>query len=90
MITAKKNDRQISDRECAIATSRGFSHDFVQILISRGINLEEIDKFINPSLKDLTDPYDIKNLDKAVERLKRAVVNKEKVMIFGDYDCDGD
>lgn len=89
MITAKKNDRQISDRECAIATSRGFSHDFVQILISRGINLEEIDKFINPSLKDLTDPYEIKNLDKAVERLKKAVVNKEKVMIFGDYDCDG-
>ena len=89
MIITKKNDRQISDRECEIATSRGFSHEFVQMLISRGINLEEIDKFINPSLNDLTDPYDIVNLKKAVERLQKAVANNEKVMIFGDYDCDG-
>ena len=65
MIITKKHDRQISDRECEIATSRGFSHEFVQMLISRGINLEEIDKFINPSLNDLTDPYDIANLKKA-------------------------
>ncbi len=61
-----------------------------KILISRGItNPSEAKKFFVPELKFLHDPFLMKDLDKAVERLIQVINNRERVLIFGDYDVDG-
>ena len=60
------------------------------ILVERGIvTFEESKKYFRPELKDLHDPWLMKDMDKAVERIIRAVNNNEKILVFGDYDVDG-
>ncbi len=60
------------------------------ILVNRGINtLEQAELFLNPSLSDLKDPFLLKDMTKAVERLWTAIKNREKILIFGDFDADG-
>lgn len=51
--------------------------------------MEEADRFFHPSLKDMHDPFLMPDMDKAVNRLNRAMGSKEKIMVFGDYDVDG-
>ncbi len=61
-----------------------------ELLVQRGISsVEEAEKFFHPSLKDLHDPFMMPDMDKAVQRLNRAMGSKEKVMVYGDYDVDG-
>ncbi|MBP5650900.1 MAG: single-stranded-DNA-specific exonuclease RecJ [Bacteroidales bacterium] len=61
-----------------------------QLLISRGItSVEQANDFFNPDIAKLHDPFLMKDMDKAVERLSRAVINNEKIMVYGDYDVDG-
>lgn len=62
-----------------------------KILFYRGIKSKpEADKFLNPDYeKDLHDPYLMADMDRAVQRLVKAVKNSEKIAIFGDYDADG-
>lgn len=60
------------------------------VLIQRGIaDFETARKFFRPSLEHLHDPFLMKDMDKAVRRLKRALDNEEKILIYGDYDVDG-
>jgi single-stranded-DNA-specific exonuclease len=60
------------------------------ILINRGFtNKVEIENFLNPSLDNLYDPFLMKDMDKAVFRIKQTVQNKEKILIVGDFDADG-
>ncbi len=60
------------------------------ILYNRGIReTEDIKNFLNADCKCLHDPYLLKNMDKAVERINTAIKNGEKVTIYGDYDVDG-
>lgn len=60
------------------------------LLAQRNItNYREAQAFFRPKLSDLHNPYLMKDMEKAVERLDRAVENKEKVLIYGDYDVDG-
>lgn len=60
------------------------------LLIQRGINTyEEARIFFRPSLDDLHDPFLMKDMDKAVERITAAIAQKEKILIYGDYDVDG-
>ena len=60
------------------------------ILVQRGIETFELSKkYFRPELTDLHDPWLMKDMDKAVERIIRAISNKEKILIFGDYDVDG-
>ena len=60
------------------------------ILAQRGItNFDLAKKFFRPSLSDLHNPFLMKDMDKAVERIKRAIANKENVLVYGDYDVDG-
>ncbi len=60
------------------------------ILIQRGItDFQEARKFFRPSLDDLHDPFLMKDMAVAVERLKRAIDREEKILIYGDYDVDG-
>jgi single-stranded-DNA-specific exonuclease len=61
-----------------------------QLLVNRGIlTSKEAQSFLNPDLALLHDPMKMKDLEKAVTRIKKARHNKEKVLIFSDYDCDG-
>ncbi|MCF0206829.1 MAG: single-stranded-DNA-specific exonuclease RecJ [Bacteroidales bacterium] len=60
------------------------------LLSQRGISTyDEAKKFFRPSLDDLYDPYLMKDMEKAVERLSKAIDAGEKILIFGDYDVDG-
>ena len=60
------------------------------LLAQRGVaNYNEAKAFFRPKLSDLHDPYLMKDMDKAVERLERAITDNEKVLIYGDYDVDG-
>lgn len=61
-----------------------------QLLVQRGINtFEEAKNFFRPSLSDLHDPFLMKDMDKAVERISNAILNKQKILVYGDYDVDG-
>jgi len=62
---------------------------FERIVTSRGISLEDIDKFLNPRYEYLHDPFLMPDMQKAVKRLKSALVRQENITIYGDYDIDG-
>ena len=60
------------------------------LLLQRGItSFEEARAFFNPSLADLHDPFLMKDMDKAVERILLAISNEQPILIYGDYDVDG-
>ena len=60
------------------------------LLVQRGItNFEEAKKFFRPSLNDLHDPFLMKDMDKAVARIEKAIKNNENILVYGDYDVDG-
>ncbi len=62
----------------------------IRILFNRGIsNIDTIKNFLNPNINNLYNPFLMKGMDKAIERVHRALENNEKIMIFGDYDADG-
>lgn len=65
--------------------------DFVaQLLVQRGIEtFEEAKHFFRPSLDHLHNPYLMKDMDKAIERIENAIENQERILVFGDYDVDG-
>lgn len=61
-----------------------------QLLANRGISEpDEAERFLNPRLESLFDPFGLKGMDRAVDRLKKARDRQETVMIYGDYDVDG-
>ncbi|GAA3643420.1 single-stranded-DNA-specific exonuclease RecJ [Flavivirga jejuensis] len=60
------------------------------LLLQRGIETyEQAKAFFRPSLDDLHDPYLMKDMDKAVARIEKAIVNSENILVYGDYDVDG-
>jgi single-stranded-DNA-specific exonuclease len=60
------------------------------LLVQRGVvSAEEAKKFFKPNLSNLHDPFLMPDMDKAVMRLNKALGNKEKILIYGDYDVDG-
>ena len=62
----------------------------LQLLAQRGVQgVDEVDSFLNPKLKNLSDPYDLPNMKQAVERILKAVDNGERILVYGDYDVDG-
>ena len=60
------------------------------LLAQRGVsNYEQAKQFFRPSLDDLINPFLMKDMQKAVERIFKAIERKEKILIYGDYDVDG-
>ena len=60
------------------------------LLVQRGIDTsEKADEFFNPNLNQLHDPYLMKDMDLAVNRVLEALKKQERIMVFGDYDVDG-
>lgn len=61
-----------------------------RMLVSRGIeNYSQAEKFFRPQLSELHNPFLMKDMDKAVNRITQAISNNEKILIYGDYDVDG-
>lgn len=67
-----------------------FSDYLMQLLFQRKINtIQKIKEYFKPTLNNLHDPFLMKDMDKAVIRILRAIEKKENILIFGDYDVDG-
>lgn len=68
----------------------GVEKAIASLLAQRGITtFEEAKKFFRPSLKDLHDPFLMKDMELAVERIEKAIEDGENIMVYGDYDVDG-
>lgn len=86
MKTAAANEQIVAD----LKQSMNISPVLLRILAARGVTNKKLaKKFFRPQLEDLHDPFLMKDMDKAVERLTRAVHAHEKVLVYGDYDVDG-
>ena len=73
-----------------IAQECGGMNPIAELLVRRGVNSpEEAKAFLEPSISDLHDPFLMPDMDKAVNRLNKAMGAKERIMIYGDYDVDG-
>ena len=73
-----------------LADKLAISPVICQLLVKRGITTEEeANKFFKPSLNDLHDPFLMPDMDKAVKRLNKALGEREKILVYGDYDVDG-
>ena len=73
-----------------LSAALGIAPVLANLLVQRGIDtVEKADRFFNPSLAHLHDPFLMKDMDKAVARVEQAVRNGEKIMVYGDYDVDG-
>lgn len=73
-----------------LARELRISEPSARLLVVRGITTgEEARRFVRPSLADLHDPFLMQDMDRAVERLLRAVESRERIMVYGDYDVDG-
>lgn len=71
-------------------TAKPAQRSIVQLLLQRKIETyEQAKKFFNPSLKYLHNPFEMKDMDKAVQRILQAIENQENILIYGDYDVDG-
>ena len=61
-----------------------------KILLSRGYDTVDLaEKFINPDISDLNDPFLFVEMEKIVNRIEKAIINNENIWIYGDYDVDG-
>jgi single-stranded-DNA-specific exonuclease len=74
----------------SLASSLTIDRPLAQLLVQRGItSYDEARTFFRPDLESLHDPFLMKDMDKAVERIREAIDSGEKVLIYGDYDVDG-
>jgi single-stranded-DNA-specific exonuclease len=73
-----------------LSKSLSVDHVIAKILVQRNIETFESAKaFFRPNLEDLHDPFMMKDMDKAVARVEKALKNNENILVYGDYDVDG-
>ena len=80
------------DAEAALrlAEATGLSPVTARVLISRDLGSPaDIETFLAPQKENLADPFLLRDMDRAVDRIHRAVAGGEKILVFGDYDVDG-
>lgn len=86
-IYKQEPDEEIVD---AISSSLGFGSFESKILVIRGIdNYQKAREFFKPNLNDIHNPFLMKDMQLAVDRVATAIENGEKIMVYGDYDVDG-
>jgi single-stranded-DNA-specific exonuclease len=74
----------------AIGQRTGLSEILARIVAARGIGIEEAEKFLEPTIRDLMpDPSTLADMDALAERLAKAITDNEAIALFGDYDVDG-
>ncbi len=79
-----------SETVTKLASQLGIEIPVASLLVQRGIeDFESAKKFFRPSLEDLHDPFLMKDMDLAIERIAKAISSKENIMVYGDYDVDG-
>ncbi len=82
------NDQKTRKNE--IAQELNIDPVLAELLVRRGLSTkEEAEKFLHPSLSDLHDPFLMPDMEIAVKRIEKALGNKERILIYGDYDVDG-
>jgi len=78
------------EQSAALAAALNVHPTIARLLCMRGFgDAEGAFRFLNPSLDHLHDPFKLADMDKAVPRLERAIAQREKIAIHGDYDVDG-
>lgn len=83
----QQNKPQVQAR---LMNGLGISSVLANLLINRGYTeLDAAREFLNPSLEQLSSPFEMLNMGAAVERILQAVEKKEKIVVYGDYDVDG-
>lgn len=91
-ITGRRWKARGTDDRMALALSQSFGLPELvgRLLAARGVGLEEAERFLSPTLRAfLPNPSVLKDMDKAADRLARAIRDGERVAVFGDYDVDG-
>lgn len=93
-MTTKWNFRTLTNEEVheqlKLETELSLNPVICKLLVQRGISsVEEAKKFFKPSMSDLHDPFLMPDMQAAVKRLNKALGNKEKILVYGDYDVDG-
>ena len=86
------NLEKIENNEFIDKMSKIYNLDvhLVHLLSSRGIDTQEkLNKFLNPSLTDLYDPFLFEDMQSAVDLIEQHIAKNSKILIFGDYDVDG-
>jgi single-stranded-DNA-specific exonuclease len=78
------------DTTNSLAQQLNINHKLAGILVQRGIhNFEEAKHFFRPQMEDLHNPFLMKDMDKAIDRIDLALLENERILIYGDYDVDG-
>ena len=78
------------EKSARLATELGIDSVLAELLVQRGVEtFEQARTFFRPRLEDLHDPFLMKDMDKAVERIHKAVRGGEHILVYGDYDVDG-
>lgn len=86
-VQAEAGDKETRD---LLAQQLNIDLSLAEVLVQRGIEtFDEARYFFRPSLKDLHDPFLMKDMDKAIERIDLALAAQERILIYGDYDVDG-
>ncbi|MBN1650831.1 MAG: single-stranded-DNA-specific exonuclease RecJ [Bacteroidales bacterium] len=86
-VIKEKGDAEIIER---LSKALDISEPLANLLAQRGIKtFEEARTFFRPDYSQLHDPFLMKDMDKAVARIQRAIKLKEKILVYGDYDVDG-
>jgi single-stranded-DNA-specific exonuclease len=86
-VLKEKGNPEIVDQLC---NQLGIDENLVQLLVQRDITtFEEARDFFRPSLENLHDPFLMKDMDLAVQRIEKAFKDEEKILVYGDYDVDG-
>jgi single-stranded-DNA-specific exonuclease len=83
-------EKAAADTVQNLSSELGIDLILAGILAQRGIcNFKEAKHFFRPCLDQLHDPFLMKDMDKAITRIEKAIRDKEKILIYGDYDVDG-
>lgn len=86
-IVRAESDKERIDK---LSNELNLPKSIVNLLIQKGIKTyDEARSFFKPSLQDIHNPYLMQDMKKSVERVEQAIANKEKILVFGDYDVDG-
>ncbi len=78
------------EQSLALAAELSLPNAIARVLVSRGlVEGDDVTRFLNPRLSDLSDPFDISGMEAAVNRVWQAINAGERITVFGDYDADG-
>src|SRR5690554_1458736 len=86
ILTQNISEQKVNELAISLSVDKAIA----KLLVQRGIDsFEKARLFFRPSLDDLHNPYLMKDMDKAIERIEKAFQNNEKILVYGDYDVDG-